>query len=144
MNWVEEDICITLEQSEYIDTAIIPLCRISWGVQALEHAKRWEYMKKLCYVLEKSYRGRMIVFPSLFFSDVDKIKDLIHLLKEQLINGEVKYLFYLSCDDEIQSIIQSVIIVPNLPIEKMEHENQLLLLESQVKNVMKYIQKHWE
>lgn len=143
MNWTNEDIQISLEQSDYIDTAIIPLCIVSWGVQALEDSYTYDYVNKVSIVLERQLKGRSIVFPSFLYSgtttDIDKF---VQPLIQQLINEQVKNIFILTCNKEIN--LPNSINIPNLPIHKMDYENQMILINAQVEEVVKFIHEQWK
>lgn len=142
MNWIEEDIQLSIGQSEYIDTAIIPISEISWGVQAIKHANTRGYIDKFSYLLEKKYKGRILRFPMLFYcEDINSIEKQIQLLKQQLINENIKHIYLLTIEREIK--MENVIFIPDLPIEKLDNENQMIILNSQVDEVMKHIDKNW-
>lgn len=140
MNWVEDDIRVTLGQSEYIDTAIVPVGRISWGTQTIEHSNSLEYLKKICLVLEQQFRGRMILFPPILCCG--SISDSTEPLYDQLTKENIKYIFILTCESQVQ--FKDVIHIPYLPIQKMDYENQLIIINSQIDEIMKKISHYWK
>lgn len=142
MNWIEEDIRLSIGQSEFIDTAIIPITKISWGVQAIRHSNTKMYLDKVRQILEKKYRGRIIVFPTLFYcEDSTMLTNFIQPLLRQLTTEEVKYKFLLTTDSEIN--FENTIYIPNLPIEKLDDENQMIMLNAQVEEIMNNIIRIW-
>lgn len=141
MNWVEEDIQISLGQPEYIDTAIIPLCMMSWGTDTTLHANNRKYISRLCKVLEKKYRGRMMLFPPYTYIEKNMLETQLISLEKQLIQRKMKYIFFLTCEMNIE--IHNVLEVSPLPIHKMDYDNQTILLDSQVEVIMKRISEKW-
>lgn len=141
MNWVEDDIQTSLGQSKFIDTAIIPVSRVSWGIQAIEHSNILEYLKKVCIVLEKQYRGRMILFPPILYCEDIELVEITRLLSNQLSNEGTKNIFVITCDTNVK--LRNVIHIPKLPIEKMNYENQMILINSQIDEIVKSVSQTW-
>lgn len=141
MNWTERDIRISIEQKEYIDTALIPISIVSWGERAIEHSNMRDYLSKLCRLIEREYRGRIILFPILSFPINYQIEIMMSSIENQLIDEGIKQIYYLTCEWEVN--LHNLICVPQIPIQEMDDKNQLIILQSQKELIIKRMKNGW-
>lgn len=65
MNWNGRDTESFQQQKEYVDTALVPLIPISFESDMKETASQYEFMQLLTTLLEKQFKGRILLIPRL-------------------------------------------------------------------------------
>ena len=133
------DLSILKDEFEYIDTAIIPLQKIDMNGDAKIHANNIELIQMITMQLERQFRGRLFIMPSI--SIVNDDLTAANNYREQLQNYGFKNIVFL-CDKSYK-IEGEVLHFNQIPIESMSQDMKMEMVNDEVKTVMKAIIQIW-
>ncbi|MBM7647983.1 hypothetical protein JOC78_000923 [Bacillus ectoiniformans] len=151
MNWNSKDTELFRQQKEYVDTVIMPLVPLSFNEGMKGAASQYEFLQLLTVLLEKQFRGRILLVPPFTYLEQqtadEKITNLNQWLKE-IGQAGFKHTFLLTSDSywktEENQIDGSLIWVPSVPLEHMEESYKYSLIEDQAKQFVNIIVQKWQ
>jgi hypothetical protein len=151
MNWNERDVELYLKEKQYIDTAIVPLLPVTLGENIKQAASQGEFVNLLTLHLERQFRGRMLLLPSLsYLSETEENKKII-LLQEweaKIKESGFSHIFYITSDSswrEMKDVnLSQLIWLPSIPMEHMDEQYKHSILEDQVKQLINIIVQKWQ
>lgn len=151
MNWNGRDTESFQQQKEYVDTALVPLIPISFESDMKETASQYEFMQLLTTLLEKQFKGRILLIPPFTYirqqEEQGKLAALNRWVEEMDKTGFKHKLFFTSdsswklAEEEIGG---SLIWVPSVPLEHMEDSYKYSLIEDQAKQFVNIIVHKWQ
>jgi hypothetical protein len=150
MKWITNDVDDYFHAKEYIDTAIIPLIPVQFTQELKSTVSMGEYISQLSEGLERQFRGRVFLLPSFsYFKSGDRqhILSQLQAIESELKDSGFKHIIYLTSDSEwkkTEEKLATLIWLPALPLEHVEQENKLTILDEQVKEVMKLVMEEWK
>jgi hypothetical protein len=150
MKWVSKEIDTYLKAKEYVDTAVIPLYSISFGDEMKQSAAMAEFITLLTSHLERQFTGRIVLFPPFTYLKNNSNEEVINDLKKWEANieeSEFKHIFYITTESEWrlyeQKFTGSIIWLPALPFESMDDSQKVLMVDSQVKQLLNLFTQKW-
>ena len=149
MKWTPAEIEKFVKESEYVDTAVIPLLPISFGDQIKESAAMTEFINLLTSQLERQLQGRILLIPG--FSYIKKsTSDPLENLKEweaELMDKQFKHVFYVTSDSDWRQLDTklegTVLWLPTLPLQHMDEKSKSSVMEDQVRQLMNLFIQKW-
>ncbi|HEY4552764.1 MAG TPA: YpiF family protein [Bacillaceae bacterium] len=151
MNWNAKDIDLYLKERLYVDTAVIPLLPITFGEGMKQTAEQAEFIQLLALHLERQFKGRMLFIPPFTYLDTmegaQKAETLDKWTEEARSSG-FSTVFLLTSDSgwkPLESKVKgSLLWLPSVPFEHMEDQYKHSIIESQVKQLLAEIVRHWQ
>ncbi|WP_210365477.1 YpiF family protein [Bacillus sp. REN3] len=148
MKWIAADIEMYEKAAEYVDTAIIPLFPISFDDDMKGFAGMAEFASLLTTQLEKQFKGRIFLLPG--FSYIRDNPNNLHALQgweNSLLDKQFKYIFHITCDSSWKQhekdLAGSLIWIPSLPLEHMQEQQKISIVEDQVKQLLGLFTQKW-
>ncbi|KIL44192.1 YpiF family protein [Jeotgalibacillus soli] len=151
MLWNSQEVEVFLKERDYIDTAIVPLLPVSLDKEMKQAASQGEFMSMLTVVLEKQFKGRMMLLPAYTYMNVEEGEE--NQLRLQKWTNELKaqgfkHVFCLTSDsswkEREQNINAEVIWLPTVPLEHMDEPYKRTIIEDQVKQLVTTIVQKWQ
>lgn len=133
------DLSILKDEFEYIDTAIIPLQKIDMNDDSRKHANNIELVQMITMQLERQFRGRLFITPSVSIVNDDFTTAKVY--REQLQTFGFKNVVFL-CDKSYQ-IDGELLHFNQIPVESMSQDMKMEMVNDEVKTVMKAIIQIW-
>lgn len=150
MKWVSKDIETYLTAKEYVDTAVIPLYSVSFGNEMKQSASSAEFITLLTSYLERQFTGRLLLLPPFTYLKSDKPEDIIKQMKkweENIKRNEFKHIFYITSESDWKiyekELAGSLIWLPSLPLEHLNDQQKISMIESQVKQLLSIFTQKW-
>ncbi|NWQ39799.1 YpiF family protein [Bacillus sp. EB106-08-02-XG196] len=150
MKWVSKDIETYLTAKEYVDTAVIPLYSVSFGNEMKQSASSAEFITLLTSYLERQFTGRLLLLPPFTYLKSDKPEDIIKQMKkweENIKRNEFKHIFYITSESDWKiyekELAGSLIWLPSLPLEHLNDQQKISMIESQVKQLLSLFTQKW-
>ncbi|CEG27646.1 YpiF family protein [Bacillus sp. B-jedd] len=150
MKWTSQDVEMYSQAKEYIDTALVPLIPIAMGGDMEQSASMTEYISLLASQLERQFTGRLILLPAFTYMESEHTDDVASRLNrwEESLAGEgFKHIFLLTSDEnwrlKEEGIGGSLIWMPLLPLAGMEEQQKVMLINGQIKQLMKFFTAKW-
>lgn len=146
MHFIGKDMDQYLSQKDYVDTAVVPLLQLDLSQSGLKSsAGASEYLQSLTALLEKQFKGRILLFPPLAYT---KGADRVRLSKEitsEMEKAGFKHIFYMTTDAEWRSIeqLKNVLWLPAIPTEHMDRNFKQSVMEDQLRQVLPLFLKEW-
>ncbi|MDQ0213685.1 hypothetical protein J2S13_000079 [Oikeobacillus pervagus] len=151
MLWNAKDITLYLQEKQYVDTAVIPLLPIGLNEDLKDCATQVEFISLLTMLLEKQFKGRMMLFPSLTYLKNQEEGDKILEAKKwasMCKDAGFTHVFFLTSDSfwkmYEEDLEGQVIWVPSIPLEHMDESYKYSLMEDQVKQFVNIIVHKWQ
>ncbi len=151
MNWTLQDIEVFMKEKQFIDTAIIPLSGLDFGVGMKQSVNQSEFLTLLSFHLERQFRGRMLIIPPFTYLQSEGVRDKVDYLlnwNEVLRENGTKYIFYLTCDSQWKSeedkLGDQLIWVPSIPLEHLDENYKHSIMEDQVKQLLNILVQRWQ
>lgn len=133
------DLSILKDEFEYIDTAIIPLQKVDMNKEAKVQANNIELNQMIVMQLERQFRGRLFITPSVSIINNDLKIALDY--KSQLEDYGFKNVVFL-CDKSFD-VEGDVLQFNQIPVENMSPDMKTEMVNEEVKTVMKAIIQLW-
>lgn len=133
------DLSILKDEFEFIDTAVIPLQKIDMDSAQKTHASNIELSQIIVMQLERQFRGRLFITPSV--SVINNDISQAHDYRVQLLDYGFKNVVFL-CDKSFE-ISEHVLNFNQIPLENMSQDMKLEMANEEVKGVMKAIIQLW-
>jgi hypothetical protein len=150
MKWVSKDIETYLTAKEYVDTAVIPLYGVSFGNEMRQSASGAEFITLLTSYLERQFTGRLLLLPPFTYLKSDHPEDIVQQLKkweENIEKNETKHIFYITSESDWKiyekELKGSLIWLPSLPLEHLNDQQKISMIESQVKQLLSLFTQKW-
>jgi hypothetical protein len=151
MKWVSKDIETYLAAKEYVDTAVIPLVSVSFGNEMMQSASSAEFITLLTSYLERQFTGRLLLLPPFTYFKSDHPEDIVLQMKkweENIKKNEFKHIFYITSESDWKlhekDLTGSLIWLPSLPLEHLNDQQKISLIESQVKQLLSLFTQKWQ
>ncbi|MCM3610946.1 YpiF family protein [Planococcus sp. MERTA32b] len=146
MHFIGRDMDQYLSQKDYVDTAVVPLVQLDLSEAGLKSsAGASEYLQSLTTLLEKQFKGRILLFPPMAYTKNADRSRLSKEISEELEKAGFKHVFYMTTDAEWRSIdeLQNVLWLPAIPTEHMDRNFKQSVMEDQLRQVLPLFLKEW-
>ncbi|WP_019242014.1 MULTISPECIES: YpiF family protein [Bacillus] len=149
MKWIAKDIEMFDGAREYVDTALVPLVGISFSEGIKQSASTSEYITILSNEIEKQFKGRVMLLPSIMYNlNWEKQEKTELLIKWKRILQEEKFshIFFLTADGQMNvndELNESILWSTSIPLEHLEEKYKKPMMEEQVKNMLNTIIEKW-
>jgi hypothetical protein len=151
MKWVSKDIETYLTAKEYVDTAVIPVISVSFGNEMMQSASSAEFITLLTSYLERQFTGRLLLLPPFTYLKSDHPEYIIQQMKkweENIEKNEFKHIFYITSESDWKiyekELTGSLIWLPSLPLEHLNDQQKISMIESQVKQLLSLFTQKWQ
>jgi len=146
MHFIGKDIDQYLSQREYVDTAVVPLLELNLSESGLKSsAGASEYLQSLTALLEKQFKGRILLFPPVSYpSGTDRERTAAEISLEMEKAG-FRHVFYMTTDAQWRSVesIKNVLWLPAIPTGDMDRNFKQSVMEDQLRQVLPLFLKEW-
>ena len=146
MYFIGKDMDQYFAQQEYIDTAVVPLVELNLAASGFKQsAGASEYLQTLTALLEKQFKGRVLLFPPVAYASEAQRNRLAEELVKELEKTNFKHVFYLTTDAEWRAVeeLKNVLWLPAIPIENMDQSFKKTVMEDQLRQVLPLFLKEW-
>ncbi|MGD7045427.1 YpiF family protein [Jeotgalibacillus proteolyticus] len=150
MLWNAKEIGLYLKEKAYIDTVIVPMIPLSFSDRTRQEAEQAEFITLLTSLLEKQFKGRMLLVPPFTYlsgqgkGEAEKLQEWI----KELEANEFEHVFCLTSDSEWKEYEQELggklIWMPSIPLEHMEEKYKRKIIDDQVNQLVKLIVQKWQ
>jgi hypothetical protein len=147
VKWQSSDFDTYTQARDYIDTAIIPLIPVTWEREMKSLISMGEYTTTLSEELERQLTGRLFLFPPLTYLKSETKDERIARLyswKGQVNEQGLQYVFFITSDPTWNSVDDSIIILPSIPLEHMEPKYKKEIIGEQMNELLKIVTKKWQ
>ena len=146
MHFIGKDMDQYLSQQEYVDTAVVPLLELNLSPAGLKSsAGASEYLQSLTALLEKQFKGRILLFPPVSYtSGADRLR-IAEEISSEMKGAAFKHVFYMTTDAEWRSVeqLENVLWLPAIPTEHMDRNFKQSVMEDQLRQVLPLFIKEW-
>lgn len=146
MHFIGKDIDQYLSQREYVDTAVVPLLELNLNPSDLKSsAGASEYLQLLTALLEKQFKGRILLFPPLSYTSGADRERVAEEISAEMKKAEFKHVFYLTTDAAWRSVekLENVLWLPAIPTMDMDRNFKQSVMEDQLRQVLPLFLKEW-
>lgn len=146
MHFIGRDMDQYLSQKDYVDTAVVPLLQLDLSEAGLKSsAGASEYLQSLTTLLEKQFKGRILLFPPMAYTKNADRSRLSKEISDEMEKAGFKHVFYMTTDAEWRSIdeLQNVLWLPAIPTENMDRNFKQSVMEDQLRQVLPLFLKEW-
>ncbi|WP_422123412.1 DUF2487 family protein [Planococcus sp. X10-3] len=146
MHFIGKDIEQYINQLEYVDTGVVPLLELNLSASGLKKsAGASEYLQSLTALLEKQFKGRIMLFPPVSYSNNADRTRLSTEISTEMAKTDFKHVFYITTDAEWRSVeeLKNVIWLPAIPTEDMDRSFKQSVMEDQLRQVLPLFLKEW-
>lgn len=133
-----------LAQTEYIDTAIVPLIPVHVTKETMQiGASQADYILSLANALENQFKGRVVAFPSFSYVSGQSKEQLLVDWKSAFATSPFKHILFLTGDSEWNQLDGSIFWTATIPLDSMEPKMRGKILEDQVRQLIPRIAEKW-
>lgn len=133
-----------LAQTEYIDTAIVPLIPVHVTKETMQMgASQADYILSLANALENQFKGRVVAFPSFSYVSGQSKEKLLVDWKSAFAASPFKHILFLTGDSEWNQLDGSIFWTATIPLDSMEPKMRGKILEDQVRQLIPRIAEKW-
>ncbi len=146
MNWNAKDMDTYLQQTEYIDTLLIPLLPIETSHENMKSSSSsTEFLMHLSTFIETQFKGRIMLLPPFTYTQSTDLKVMGETLEKDLELTGFKHIFYLTTDRDWTTVAlkDELIWLPSLPLESMDKQLKQSIIEDQLRQVLPVLTKKW-
>ena len=146
MHFIGKEMDQYLSQQDYVDTAVVPLLQLDLSAAGMKaSAGASEYLQTLTALLEKQFKGRILLLPPVSYAKIANRQRIADELSEELQHTKFKHVFYLTTDSEWRTIdsLKNVLWLPAIPIEDMDQSFKKSVMEDQLRQVLPLFTKEW-
>lgn len=144
MFYTGKDAAVFLNQQEFIDTAIIPLVPISFGMKEIpQAASQAEYLLTLVNTLENQFKGRVVAFPSFSYVGTQNKEELLTFWKNESVDSPFKHILFLTTDAEWLTVDKSVLWTASIPLDSMDSKMRSKVIDDQIRQLIPRIADRW-
>lgn len=145
MNFNANDIEQFLSQKEFIDTALVPLLPVDFSMEVgKQSGSAAEYLMSLTTFIEKQFKGRIFLTPPFpYFQNLCNID--INEIEDKLKQSGFKFVLFITCDQfwKKENGDLHIIWLPAIPLESMDMEVKMRILQDQLNLVIPSLTKCW-
>lgn len=146
MHFTGKDIDQYIQQQEYVDTAVVPLVQLDLSPNGMKpSASGSDYLQSLTNLLEKQFKGRILLFPPVsYVKNADRVR-LAEELKEEMEKTGFKHVFFMTTDAEWRTLkeLNNILWLPAIPTENMDQSFKLSVMEDQLRQVLPLFISEW-
>jgi hypothetical protein len=150
VKWSPQDVDVYLQSKEYIDTAVLPLLPVTFDGEMKQAAEMTEFISLLTGLLERQFKGRLMLLPGFSYlktKETEKVIEDLKFWEDQLLTTGFNHVFYITSDSSWNSrqdqLTGSVIWMPSIPMEAMQESAKVAVIESQVKQMINLFTQKW-
>jgi hypothetical protein len=149
MKWIPHDIEQYQKAQEYIDTAVIPLIPVAFGMEMKQAASMSEFATLVSTLLERRFTGRILLLPPFtYLKDHETKYDELEKWTSELEKNQLKHAFFITCDSEWKAqenkFKDLLIWIPAIPLENLEDSQKFSIVESQVQQLSDIFSRKWK
>ncbi|GAB3072188.1 DUF2487 family protein [Salinicoccus sesuvii] len=128
------------DEIEFVDTALVPFASADMNDGARDNASDMEMLQMITIQLEKQFKGRLFITPAMM--TVEGKTDVLSAYVSQLKSFGFKRVIILT---HLENSLESThsIALNRIPLEDMDAEMKISLVNDEVKNAMKQIIGIW-
>ncbi|MCC8303194.1 YpiF family protein [Bacillus sp. ICE1] len=145
MRWRAADADAYLQSADYIDTAVIPLISITSSGGLKEAVEQGESTQLLSEELERQLKGRVYLFPSYTYVDIDQSQiALLQKLKDEVMTN-FRHVLFLTADEKWKyfEIGSDVIYIPAVPFEHMKDSLKRKIADDKCREILNVLLQKW-
>ncbi|MGM0897426.1 MAG: YpiF family protein [Bacillota bacterium] len=146
MHFTSKDIDLYANQKEYVDTAVVPLIELDLSAHGMKaSANASEYMQSLTAILEKQFKGRILLLPPVSYAQATDRTKLAEDLQAELQKTSFQHVFYLTADAQWRAMddLPNVLWLPAIPTGDMDQTFKKSVMEDQLRQVLPLFTKEW-
>lgn len=146
MHFIGKDMGQYVNQREYVDTAVVPLLELNLSSTGLKSsAGASEYLQSLTALLEKQFKGRIMLFPPVSYSSNADRNRLSAEISAEMEKAGFKHVFYMTTDSSWRTIdeLKNLLWLPAIPTEDMDRNFKQSVMEDQLRQVLPLFLKEW-
>ncbi|WP_031544832.1 DUF2487 family protein [Salinicoccus luteus] len=140
MLYNHQDLKVLKDEIEFVDTAVIPFASADMNDGSRSNASDMEMIQMVTIQLEKQLKGRLFITPAIM--TVDQITSVLEAYIEQLKSYGFRKIVVLTHHDFTMEDAH-FIVLNRIPLEDMDIEMKMSLINDEVKDVMKRIISIW-
>lgn len=146
MHFIGKEITQYLQQQEYVDTAVVPLVQLDLSEAGMKQsAGASDYLQSLTNLLEKQFKGRILLLPPVSYTKGAERSRLAAELASEMKLTQFKHVFYLTTDAEWRALddMINILWLPAIPIDDMDQSFKKSVMEDQLRQVLPLFIKEW-
>ncbi|WP_033542124.1 DUF2487 family protein [Planococcus sp. CAU13] len=146
MHFIGKDIDQYLSQREYVDTAVVPLLELNLSETGLKSsAGASEYLQSLTALLEKQFKGRILLFPPVSYTAGADRTRMAEEISSEMEKGGFRHVFYMTTDAQWRSMesLKNVLWLPAIPTGDMDRNFKQSVMEDQLRQVLPLFLNEW-
>ncbi|WP_342525707.1 DUF2487 family protein [Chryseomicrobium sp. FSL W7-1435] len=144
MYFTGKDSAQFLQQTEYIDTALVPLLSIDLTKETLQNAaSQSDYVLSLTNVLENQFKGRIVSFPSFSYVEGQPKEQLFNEWKSAFAASPFRHVIFLTGDAAWTQVDSSILWTPTIPLDSMDSKMKTKILDDQARQIIPRIAEIW-
>ncbi|MFC3418199.1 DUF2487 family protein [Salinicoccus hispanicus] len=140
MLYNHQDLKVLKDEIEFVDTALVPFASADMNEGARDNASDMEMIQMVTIQLEKQFKGRLFITPPMM--TVEGMTEVLRTYISQLEAYGFKRVIILTHLDHSFESAQSIVL-NRIPLEDMDVEMKMSLINDEVKNVMKQVISIW-
>ncbi|OLO42552.1 hypothetical protein BTR23_00615 [Alkalihalophilus pseudofirmus] len=150
MKWLAREMDTYLQAKEYVDTAIVPLIPINWENEIKSTVAMGEFISIISSELERQFQGRVIEFPPFTYlkSESDGKLERLKSWEKALKENDINHIIFITSDFEWeqakQELTETLIWLPSIPLEHMDHNHKVEVIEGQIKQLIPFLTNKWQ
>ncbi|MGG1573837.1 YpiF family protein [Fictibacillus sp. NRS-1165] len=151
MKWRSGDITVYQQSKEFVDTVVIPLQPLSFGISMKTSAGMADYSLLIAEETERQLHGRLFLMPAFTYLKHDSEEALISRLLswvKELKEEGFRHIFFLTSDAEWkkseQKLGENLLWMPVIPMETMDPSYKEEIVKEQVKQLFQIILHKWQ
>ncbi|MGG1696537.1 YpiF family protein [Bacillus zhangzhouensis] len=145
MKFQAEDADRFLQSKDYIDTAIIPLVGINVN-QIKQTVSLGEFTILVAEELERQLKGRVFLFPSHTYLEVNDRKQEDILAYKQSLQEHFQHVVFITSDHnwkEHSEISESLFLLKPVPLEHLKVELKQKIIQDSVEQILNFLLQKW-
>lgn len=151
MLWNAQEIELFLKEKAYIDTVVIPLLPISISDGTRQEAEQAEFVTLLTAMLERQFKGRMLLVPAFTYMTFEEQSDKVEKLKNWCDEFTAQGFSHKVCitsdtawKEHEEELDANVIWMPSIPLQHMDDKYKRKIVDDQVNQLIKIIVQKWQ
>ncbi|HET7629277.1 MAG TPA: YpiF family protein [Bacillales bacterium] len=151
MKWTVRDVGAYFAERDYVDTAVVPLVKITWHNEIKATVEQGEFTTLMADRLEGQLKGRLMLFPPFTYLKSEDVANRLKRLQswmEMLRRDGMKHVFLITSDAEWKTVEsdldESLIWIPSLPLEHMDPEHGDEMIANQTKQLLQIVTAKWQ
>ncbi|MBY6272735.1 MAG: DUF2487 domain-containing protein [Caldibacillus debilis] len=151
MRWTAKDAALFAGERKYVDTLLIPFVPVTFGEGAKEAANSGEFVEILGHLLEKQFKGRVLLLPPYtYFAEFsgEKRRRLLDEWLHPVREADFRFVFFLSSDRSWKELLSDedgeFLWVPSVPLEHLDEQNKRAIMENQAGQLLNIFVEKWQ